>query len=360
MDDNKVILIMGPRQVGKTTFVKNLINDKKALFFNGDETETRATFSTLNASFLQRVIGDHSLIVIDEAQRIDDIGVSLKIIYDTIPDVKIIATGSSAFELANKTNEPLTGRKWEYTMYPLSFEEMANHHGFLEEKKLLHHRLVYGYYPDVVKQYGKEAEILNLLADSYLYKDILAIERIKKPKKLENLLRALAFQVGSEVSYHELGQLTDLHPSTVERYIDIFEKMFIIVGLNSYSRNLRNEIKKGRKYYFFDLGIRNSIINNFNPVNLRNDVGALWENFMILERLKYQEYHRYHCNNFFWRTHAQQEIDFIEEKDGVLYAYEMKWNSKKKPKLPKSFANAYPEHEYQVIGQDNFYDFIMK
>lgn len=360
MTDHKVIVILGPRQVGKTTLLNTYFEGQNVMFMSGDDIDTREQLEYKSVAHFKRMLGDHTILVIDEAQRIADVGISLKQMHDHIRDVKILVTGSSALDLRSKINEPLTGRKWEYTMYPLSFEEMVNHHGYLEEKRLLEHRMLYGYYPDVVTNFGDEVEILKQLSDSYLYKDILTIDQIKKPGKLEDLLRAIAFQVGSEVSYHELGQLVGLHPETVERYIDLFKKMFILVELTSYSRNLRNEIKKGKKFYFFDLGIRNAVINNFNPLKLRNDVGALWENFIILERLKYKEYHRVYGRSYFWRTHAQQEIDYLEERDGTLYAYEFKWNPKKKAKLSKAFERAYTDHTFEVITPDNYYDFIVK
>ena len=264
-----------------------------------------------------------------------------------------------AIELSNKINEPLTGRKYEYFLFPVSFAEKAKHSNLLEEKRLLKHRLVYGYYPDVITNPGKEKTIIKLLSDSYLYKDILTWENIKKPDKLERLVQLLAFQVGSQVSYNELSNSAGIDNETVERYIYMLEKAFIIFRLNSFSKNLRNELKKSKKFYFYDNGIRNAVINSFNPVELRKDIGILWENFLISERMKYIHYNNIYSNKFFWRTHAQQEIDYIEERDGKLFAYEFKWNPLKKGNISKTFIKAYPDSEIKIITQDNYTDFIM-
>jgi len=300
------------------------------------------------------LFGDNQLVVIDEAQRIEDIGLCLKIMVDSLPDVKVIASGSSSFELANKVNEPLTGRKWEYTLYPLAIEEMYNHSGVLEEKRLLEHRLVYGFYPDVVNNPADSREILTELANSYLYKDILTWERVQKPAALEKLVQALAFQVGNEVSYHELGKVVGLDNETVERYIGFLEKAFIVFRLPSFSRNLRNELNKSRKIYFYDNGLRNAAIQQFSPAGLRSDIGALWENFLISERIKFQGNNRIFTNRYFWRTQNQQEIDYIEERDGILNAFEFKWNPAAKAYLPKTFQRAYPEHRFEIVNRENY------
>ena len=356
----KAILLMGPRQVGKTTLLHTLFeNPDDVLFMNGDELDVRQLFETVSAARLDAIIGGKKIVIIDEAQRIEDIGLRLKLITDSLPNVQLIAMGSSSFDLANKVNEPLTGRKWEYKMYPLSFAEMVNHHGLLEEKRLLRHRLVYGYYPDVVINQGDEREILKQLSDSYLYKDILIWEQIKKPEKLLLLLQALAFQVGSQVSYNELGQICSLDSKTVERYIMLLEQTFVIFRLGSFSRNLRNELKSSRKIYFYDNGIRNSIIANFSQVETRNDIGALWENFLVSERAKALSYKGTWRNNWFWRTTGQQEIDYIEEGDGKIYAYEFKWNSKAKYKMPRQFVDSYPGSEFLVVTPDNMDDFLL-
>jgi predicted AAA+ superfamily ATPase len=281
-----------------------------------------------------------------------------KIIYDTIPNVKVLLSGSSAFELKNKTNEPLTGRKWEYQLFPLSFAEMVNHHGLLEEKRLLEHRMIYGYYPEVVTQTTDAKSVLSQITNSYLYKDILMLENIHKAEKLERLVQALAFQVGHQVSYNELSQICGLDNQTVEKYIDLLEKSFVVFRIPSFSRNIRNELKKSRKIYFYDNGIRNAVIKQYNSLHLRDDVGALWENFLVSERMKYINYNFHYCNRYFWRTHAQQEIDYVEDKDGLLSAFEFKWNPKAKAKLPKAFSTAYPNSEFKTIHRDNFYSFL--
>ena len=359
--DEKAIILLGPRQVGKSTLLQQLSPELKTniLWWNGDDADIRSLLTNPTASLLRSLIGKAGTLVIDEAQRIENIGLCIKLIVDQIKDVKVIATGSSAFELANSINEPLTGRKWEYHLYPFSFGEMTNHHGLLEEKRQIHHRLVYGYYPEIVNNPGEEELRLKQLSSSYLYKDILTWERIQKPDKMEKLVQALAFQVGSEVSYNELGQLAGLDNQTTEKYINLLEKSYIIFRLSSLSRNLRNELKKSRKFYFYDNGLRNAVINQFSPATLRQDIGALWENFVISERVKYLAYHQVNYNRYFWRTHAQQEIDYIEERNGEMKAYEMKWNVKAKAKFPKSFMEAYEGTSTAIISPDNIHEFLL-
>ncbi len=361
LSDKKAIIIFGPRQSGKTSLVRKIINEFKqpVLWLNGDESDTRSDLSHQTAVKLKNLIGNNKTVVIDEAQRIENIGLCIKIIVDNIKDVKIIATGSSSFELANKINEPLTGRKWEYLLFPFSYGELAGHTSPRDERRSLEHRLVYGYYPEVITSPGEEIKLLKSLSDSYLYKDILTWEDIKKPDKLEKLVQALAHQIGNEVSYRELGQLVGLDNETVEKYIYFLEKAFVVFRLGTFSRNLRNELKKTRKIYFYDNGIRNAVINSFNSPGIRNDMGALWENFMMSERLKYLQYNQIYCNRYFWRTHAQQEIDYVEEKDGKLFAFEFKWNKKAKAKFPKSFLSAYPESETKLITPENFDEFLL-
>lgn len=360
INSGKAIILMGPRQVGKTTFLKNLpFNEEEVLWLNGDEPDVIKIFETINSSRLSAFLGRRKILIIDEAQRIENIGLKLKLITDSLKDVQLFASGSSSFELANKINEPLTGRKWEFTMFPISFEEMVINHGLLEEKRLLPHRLVYGYYPEVVSNPGDEKDRLRLISDSYLYKDILTWENIQKPDKLNRLLQALALQVSSQVSYNELGQICGIDPKTVEKYINLLEQSFIVFRLHSFSRNLRNELKNSRKIYFYDNGIRNAVIANFNPVEIRTDVGALWENFLVSERMKYNIYHKLWNNRFFWRTKEQKEIDYIEESDGKISAFEFKWNEKKKVKTHQMFTKAYPEAEFNVISPDNFETFLM-
>lgn len=357
----KAILLMGARQIGKTTLLKSVFGTgEDILWFNGDETDVQELFANASATRLKAYFGKKKIIVIDEAQRIRDIGLRMKLITDSIPEVQLVATGSSAFELANRVNEPLTGRKWEYKMYPLSFSEMVRHHGLLEEKRLLPHRLVYGYYPEVVTHPGSEIEILKHLSDSYLYKDILAWEQIQKPDKLLKLLQALAFQVGSQVSYNELGQMCGLDSKTVEKYIVLLEQTYVIFRLGSFSRNLRNELKSSKKIYFYDNGIRNAVIANFNPVESRSDTGALWENFLVSERIKFLNYTQKWANYWYWRTKEQKEIDWIEEANDQLTAYEFKWNARAKVKSPQLFLKTYPGSGFKIISPDNLEDFLVE
>ncbi|MEA2043479.1 MAG: ATP-binding protein [Bacteroidota bacterium] len=356
----KAIIIIGPRQSGKTTLMQNICNEigEKQIWLDGDEPDIRKQLSNVNSALLKSLIGNNKIVIIDEAQRIKNIGLTLKLITDKIPEVQLIVSGSSALELSNKINEPLTGRKYEYFLFPISFAEQANNTDIIEEKRLLNHRLIYGYYPDVVTNPSEAKIILKQLSDSYLYKDILTWENLKRPEKLERLIQLLAYQIGSQISYNELANSAGLDNETVERYIYLLEKAFIVFRLNSYSRNLRNELKKSKKIYFYDNGIRNAVINNFKSIELRNDTGALWENFLICERMKYTHYNNVFLNKYFWRTRTQQEIDYIEERDGKLYAYEFKRNPKKKVKISKSFINAYPDSETKLISTDNYTEFI--
>jgi uncharacterized protein len=356
----KTIIVLGPRQSGKTTLLHKVCSEAGIPFkwFNGDEADVRLLLSNTTSTRLKSLIGNHRLVIIDEAQRIENIGLTLKLIHDNFREIQLIASGSSSFELANQINEPLTGRKWQYFLFPLSVAEIANQSGWLEEERLLEDRLIFGCYPEIVSHPTDRNSLLHQLSDSYLYKDILTWEYIKKPAKLENLLRALAFQIGSEVSYNELGITCGLDSQTVERYIDLLEKSFIVFRLPALSRNLRNEIRRSRKIYFFDLGIRNSIINNFNPLQMRNDIGGLWENFLVAERLKFIHYNHIYVNRYFWRTHQQQEIDYIEERDGILHAFEFKWSGKKTKKIPASFKNAYPDSDYEVITRESYAQFL--
>ena len=356
----KAIILYGPRQVGKTTLVTSLLEKRKekTLFLNGDEPDVRELLEDVTSSRLKALFGKSRIVFIDEAQRIREIGLTLKLITDQIKEVQLIATGSSAFDLASHTKEPLTGRKYEFHLFPLAFGEMVEHHGLLEEKRLLKHRLVFGYYPEIVTCPGEERELLRLLADSYLYKDLLTLENIKKPVLLEKILKALALQLGNEVSYHEIGQLVGADKNTVEKYIDLLEKAFVVFRLPAFSRNLRNEIKKGKKIYFYDNGIRNAVIGNFSPIEKRNDVGGLWENFLISERMKYLRYSGLYPGRYFWRTVQQQEIDYLEERDGQLYAFEFKWSKNKHIRFPRTFLRAYPESSTKLITPENFESFI--
>lgn len=361
LKDGKAIILCGPRQVGKSTLMELMKEqfEKPIVYWNGDQSDIRNILQNPTSDFLKTLIGTAKTLIIDEAQRIENIGIIIKLITDQIKNVKVIATGSSSFDLANKINEPLTGRKWEYQLFPLSFEEMTNHNGFLEERRLLEHRLVFGYYPEIVTNPGDEIERLKNLSESYLYKDVLQWENIQKPEKLEKLLTALALQMGNEVSYNELSQLIGIDNLTVEKYIKLLEQSFIIFRLDGFNRNLRNEIKKGKKIYFYDNGIRNAILNNFNPLNLRDDVGKLWENFLISERMKTNSYHLKNLKTYFWRTHAQQEIDYLEEAEGKFYAYEFKWNDRKKAKIPKNFSETYKPEIEKIITKENFHEFVI-
>lgn len=347
----KAIIIMGARQVGKSTLLNTLFRGRDdILLMNGDDPDVQQLFAQMTSTRIRAIIGTKRFLVVDEAQRIPDIGLRLKLVTDQVEGVQVVATGSSSFELANKVNEPLTGRKREFRMFPVTFSEMVAHGGLLDELRLLSHRMVYGYYPEVVSSPGNERMVLKELTDSYLYRDILSLEGIGKPDKLTRLLQALAFQIGSQVSYNEIGQLIGLDPKTVERYVDILEKSYIVFRLGSFSRNLRNELKSSRKIYFWDLGIRNAVIGNLAQVESRTDVGALWENFCIAERMKMLSYRGSFAHSWFWRTQQQKEVDYIEEEDGVLSAYEFKWNDRKgSTKAPASFTGAYPDATYQVV-----------
>ncbi len=356
----KVIVLIGARQVGKTTMLKELTeNMSDVLWLNADDLGVRTLLQEVSVEKFRTLIGAKKVIVVDEAQRIEDIGLKMKLITDHFDDLQLILTGSSSFDLANRTNEPLTGRKWEYNLFPLSFAEMAGHTSPLEEIKHLPIRLVYGYYPDVVNHPGEEREIINQLSNSYLYKDILEWEYVKKSDKLVKLLQSLAYQIGSEVSLTELGQQVDLDKNTVEKYIVLLERTQVIFRLTSLSRNLRNELKTSRKIYFYDNGVRNALIGNFLDLSLRADIGALWENWMISELIKKRHYDRRFANHYFWRTTQQQEIDYIEESDGLFAAYEFKWNPQKNAKISQSFLKAYPNTKVMTVNRDNFFEFLM-
>jgi predicted AAA+ superfamily ATPase len=357
----KAILIFGARQVGKTTLVTQLLKDRSesVLSISGDEPDIRDIFKEITSTHLRTFIGDHQILFIDEAQRIKNIGLTLKLIIDHIKDVQVIATGSSAFELANKTSESLTGRKYVFHLHPVSFEEMVGNTNLIVEKRKLSQRLIYGYYPEIVTKENESRELLKLLADSYLYKDLLLLESVKKPALLEKIVKALALQIGNQVSYNEIARLVQADKLTVEKYIDLLQKTFVIFTLPAFSRNVRNEIRKSRKIYFYDNGIRNAIIGNFNPLASRMDIGALWENFLISERLKYLSNNNLDKSIYFWRTTQKQEIDLIEEDANTLNSYEFKWNANKKPKLSKTFIRAYPNTTFTVINKDNYETFLI-
>lgn len=358
LNRGKAIILVGPRQVGKTTLIKHFLDNEDYLFFDGDDPSVRSLLDTPNTEQLKTIIRTKKVIFIDEAQRINNIGLTAKIIIDQFKDIQLWISGSSSFYLYDEFNESLTGRKWEYKLYPISWAEFENHAGYLTAEKQLEDRLIFGMYPEVLNSPGEEIQILKGLVSSYLYKDILAYGGIKKPDTLDKLVKALALQIGSEVNYNELSQLIGIDRNTVEKYITILEKGYVIFRLESFSRNVRNEIKKGRKIYFYDNGIRNTIINSMNPLQLRTDIGALWENFLISERLKQVDYTKTWPRSYFWRTTQQQEIDYIEEINQKIYAYEFKWNPNKKGKFSKTFINNY-EAETRIINRKNFRDFLI-
>ena len=355
----KAIIVMGPRQTGKTTLLNKIALEKgKYLLLDCDELIVREKLERANLEDLKQLTGSYPIVFIDEAQRVKNIGLSLKIIIDQIKDIQLLVSGSSALELANQINEPLTGRKWEYLLYPLSWQEIRKHFGYLTVQKQLNQRLVFGMYPDVINNQGDEKAILKQLASSYLYKDLLSLASIRKPDLLPKLLKALAFQIGNEVSLNELSNLLGVNKDTIASYMDLLEKAFIIFRMEPFSRNIRNEIKSSRKIYFYDNGIRNAIISNYNSPEMRQDTGALWENFLISERKKYLEYNEISASSYFWRTAQKQEIDYIEEREGKIFAFEFKWNPKAKAKIPKTFTNAYKVEPF-IIHRDNFEQFVL-
>lgn len=359
----KAILLIGARQVGKSTLFHQIIQGgaEQVLSLNCDEPEVKNMLSEMNTAELRMLIGNHRLVMIDEAQRVPGIGLTLKRITDNFPDVQLLVTGSSSFQLQGELDEPLTGRKYEYHLYPLSTAELMENGGFLSVKQTLEARLIYGSYPDVLNHSDEAKEILMNIAGSYLYKDLLALEGIRKPVLLEKLLVALALQMGSEVSYNEIAQTIGSDSKTVEKYIDLLEKCYIVFRLSAFSRNLRTELKKSKKIYFYDNGIRNAILQNFAPLALRADVGALWENFFISERVKANHYQGRYVKSYFWRTTQQQEIDYIEEEDGAFTAFEIKWNPKKASTvLPSTFVKTYPLKESAIITPDSYLEWLIQ
>lgn len=358
--DKKIIILLGARQVGKTSMLETIFaNNKNAVWLNADEAVIQTLFENFTVSSFSAFVGDAKLVIIDEAQQLADVGIKLKQLYDKSAKFKIIVTGSSAFELRNKTNEPLTGRKWEYQLYPCSFMELANNSNIPSEVQALETRLLFGSYPEIVIHNGDEKERLQTLASSYLYKDVLMWQGLKKPEKIMQLLKVLALQIGSEVNYNELGKQLQLSNETIEKYISILEQTFVIFRLPSYSTNLKKELTKGKKIYFFDNGIRNAIIGDYRAIAIRQDVGALFENYIISELWKKNSNEKKYAEFYFWRTVDQQEIDLIIDNDGTLNTYEIKWNPKAKVKLSKTFSSNYPNHNFTVIHKDNFWEHLV-
>ncbi len=350
----------GARRVGKTTLAKEILKkhgDEKG-YFNCEEPDINAALTNKTSTELKKLIGSRKLVVLDEAQKVKDIGLTLKLLVDTFPEIQVIATGSSSFDLANSTSEPLTGRAFEFRLFPFSIEELEQKYSKQEIERLLETFLRFGTYPEIIEaDSGFAQELITDITKNYLYKDILEFERLKNPDLVLKLLQALALQLGSEVSYTELANLLGVDKVTIERYIQILEKAFVIFRVTPLSRNLRNELTKTRKIYFCDLGIRNSLINNFNEVQLRTDIGALWENFCIVERMKFNIARKRTPNCYFWRTYDQKELDYLEEEGGEFKVFEFKWRNSKFI-FPKDFKEAYRKFDFKLIRRDNFWDLL--
>lgn len=361
LEPEKVLVIYGPRQVGKTTLLKDFLSKTPLTYRldNGENVLIQEILSSHNFSKIQEYAQSVELIAIDEAQKIPQIGLALKILVDNVPNIKVIATGSSSFELAGQVGEPLTGRKRTLTLFPVAQRELLKLHTPFELQQRLENSLIFGGYPEVLttENAEKKKQILTEIVSSYLLKDILELERVKSSKILLDLLRLIAFQVGSEVSHSELAQQLGIDYKTVARYLDLCEKAFILYNLRGFSRNLRKEITKKSRYYFLDTGVRNAIIANFNPLHLRDDVGKLWENFCVVERLKHQAYEPIYSNNYFWRTWDQREIDWVEEREGKLFGYEFKWEARN-VRTPKEWSTTYPESEFMTIHKENYLSFV--
>jgi predicted AAA+ superfamily ATPase len=356
----KIIVLLGARQVGKSTLLRMLpsVETSNTLWLDGENADVNQLFISPNSERLKQIIGNYKVVVIDEAQKINNIGSILKLFADYFKDIQVIASGSSAFELRNSLNEPLTGRKYEYKLFPLSFSEMIHHTDLIHEIRQLPQRLVYGYYPEIVTHPEDAERLLRFLSDSYLYKDIFLFKNIKRPEKMLELLKLLAWQTGSEVNYNEISNTLKLDNQTVENYIEMLEQVYVIYKLPAYHTNKRTELKKSKKIYFYDLGIRNALINDFRHIENRNDAGALFENFVINELRKQNEYKGIFANFYFWRNTEQREIDLIVEKNSGLMAVEIKWNPSKKVHLTRSFTNLYGEIPFKVIHRDNLFDEI--
>ena len=360
--EGKALVIYGARQVGKTTFVRHLLQEVGLSYqaFNADNADVRSLLGAPNVEMLRQLVGDRKIIFIDEVQRIENSGLLLKLLVDEMPEVQVIATGSSSFQLAGAVNEPLTGRKYEQLLFPLSFLELLRHTDLLTERRLLPSRLVYGCYPEIVTRPERASELLQTLSQSYLYKDLLSLEGMKKPRLLEKIVKALALQIGSEVSFNELGRLVGADSKTVEKYIQLLEEAFVIFSLEGFSRNVRTEIRKRKKIYFYDNGIRNAVIGNLNPLAKRDDQGKLWENYLMSERRKMLKLSHQVAKAYFWRTTQQQEVDYVEEVAGNLKAVEFKWNPQKRASISKTFIRAYPEAKPQIVHPENYHSFLQE
>ncbi|QOX81010.1 ATP-binding protein (plasmid) [Trichlorobacter lovleyi] len=357
----KVVVIYGARRTGKTTLLNEYLKTEPGpyLLVSGEDIIIQGYLSSQSIEKLKAFVGNNRLLVIDEAQKVQNIGINLKLIVDHIPGIRVIATGSSSFDLARSIGEPLTGRKNTLIQYPLAQLELAAMEQRHETDSRLENRLIYGSYPEIVLlQDNREREqYLKEIVSSYLYKDILELEGIRQSAKIGRLLQLIAFQIGKEVSYSELGTSLGMSKNTADHYLDLLEKAFVLRKLGGFSRNLRNEVTKNSRYYFVDNGVRNALINNFNPLELRNDPGELWENYLVMERLKRQEYLRETANNYFWRTYTKKELDLVEERDGKLHGYEIKWG-KARPGAPKEWTMGYPEATWNLISRDNYLTFV--
>ena len=361
LQSNKVVIVFGARRVGKTVLVKEVLDkiNEPVLSLNGEDINVHDKLAIRSVENYKQILGSYKLLYIDEAQKIPEIGLKLKLMIDEIEDLKIIISGSSSFDIHKDAGEPLTGRKYTFNLFALSESEYNQVENNIEKIDKVRERLVFGNYPELLHLPDREDKIdyLNEMVSSYLLKDILVYENIKNSQKIFNLLRLIAFQIGGEVSLQELGKQLGISKNTVEKYLDLLSKVFILHKVEGFSRNLRKEITKNSRWYFLDNGIRNAVIANFNPIESRNDIGILWENYMISERLKYQEYKRLSSNNYFWRTYEQQEIDWVEERDGTLFGYEFKWKESK-VKIPTQWKNAYPDSSFEVINKDNFENWL--